>query len=119
MKIDEKVSQEVDMNYLTTEQKQLCHDIADIYGIEQVTVCIEELAELSQVLCKFLRCIKAGQPVRKGIAEITSNVTEEVADVFITIEQVCRVIGIMDMKVNKTIDEKLNRTLLLSKEQRQ
>lgn len=94
---------------MTNEQKEVNCRIAKYYGTEQIGVCIEECAELIQALCKYKR-LSSGQPPRKTRAEIIRNITEEIADVTIMIEQVKELLHIKE-PVESWIIYKLNRTL--------
>lgn len=70
------------------------------YGNMQVAVAIEELSELSKELCKELR----RKPNRNSILE-------EMADVYIMLEQMKLYFGLTDKEVYNMIVEKNERTL--------
>ena len=57
-------------------RKEFYKKVVDTYGKQQVIVAIEELSELQKELCKALRC-KVN----------FDNITEEIADVEIMLEQ--------------------------------
>lgn len=62
---------------MTDAQKEILQEAIKHYGAElQVNVAIEEMSELTKELCKSLR-YKANR----------NNITEEIADVLIMIEQ--------------------------------
>ncbi|MBO7733438.1 MAG: hypothetical protein J6S67_12815 [Methanobrevibacter sp.] len=85
---------------MNTQQKIVCHKIADNYGLgSQLPIAIEEMSELTKEICKY---------IRGNDNEI--DIAEEVADVKIMIEQIVYLFGIDD-KVNKQVDYKLNRQL--------
>lgn len=64
----------------------------------QVTVAIEEMSELQKELCKALR--------RKGNHE---HITEEMADVYITLRQMQLYYGISKEELQEWIDKKMQR----------
>jgi len=85
---------------MKAHQIELCQTIANYYGHEsQTMIAIEEMSELIKELCKKQR----GYDRHK-------NITEEIADVSIMIEQL---ISLYDCKseVSKMIDYKLERQL--------
>ena len=51
-------------------RKQDWLQIADYYGEKQIPLVIEEMAELTQALTKYIRITQGGQPVRKIIGEV-------------------------------------------------
>lgn len=65
--------------------------IADHYGYEaQSRQCIEEMAELTQVINKFWRACGNGQATEKDVGECLENIQEEIADVQIMLLQMIR-----------------------------
>lgn len=74
-------------------------ELIDKYGDKQVIVAIEELSELQKELCKYLR--------GKGNIE---NITEELADVQIMIEQMQMLFNIDSYDLVRKMDEKILRT---------
>lgn len=75
---------------MTTRKTELemAHEIAEYYGMEsRFNQMTEEMSELIQAFCKYRR-VKNGEPCRKEEAEILDNIMEEMADVYITAEQV-------------------------------
>ena len=76
-------------------------DTVIYYGKEkQLTVAIEEMSELTKEVCKFIR--------GKGSYE---HICEEVADVYIMLENIKAVFGIQDEKINEFIELKQIRTI--------
>ena len=69
------------------------------YGILQMVIAIEELSELQKELCKALR-------------DNTNidNLVEEMADVYIMLQQMKLFFGINQRQINKIKNEKLERT---------
>lgn len=74
-------------------------ELIDKYGDKQVIVAIEELSELQKELCKYLR--------GKGNIE---NITEELADVQIMINQMQMLFEIDSYDLEAKIDEKVLKT---------
>ena len=80
--------------------------ILDNFGNNaQTIVAIEELSELQKVLCKYLR---GSHYFDKDT--FMNNLTEELADVSIMLEQIKMIFGCQDC-VESKIDEKLQRTI--------
>lgn len=69
------------------------------YGDKQVIVAIEEMSELQKELCKSLR----GNTNKEAIAE-------EIADVYIMLNQMQQYYGISDKEINLLIEYKFKRT---------
>ena len=64
--------------------------IADHYGIDIQTIkTVEELAELQQALCKLNIAIELGEEDREILVQLKKNLTEEIADVMIMLDQIC------------------------------
>lgn len=63
--------------YGDINEKEICKQALDLYGKKaQICMVFEEMAELQKELCKYLR-----------ESEIIGNITEEIADVEIMLEQ--------------------------------
>lgn len=73
--------------------------VVDTYGNQQVIVAIEELSELQKELCKALRC-KVN----------FDNITEEIADVEIMLEQMKIYFGINEDEIEGMKKLKIKRT---------
>lgn len=99
-------------------KKQDWLDIAEHYGIKQIPLAIEEMAELTQVLTKYLRIRQSGQPVRKTMDEVQDSIEEELSDVIVMMIQLQYLFNIDNDTINKIADEKLKRTLKLMEEQK-
>ena len=81
---------------LKCEQMKKIHKIINHYGhTTQFNKAVEELAELTRALVRDDR----------------NNVIEEIADVYIMLEQLKIMGGISDDLINYVIDQKLNRTI--------
>ena len=99
-------------------KKQDWLDVANYYGIKQIPVAIEEMAELTQVLTKYLRISQGGQPALKLMSEVQDSVEEELSDVIVMMIQLQYLFNIDNGTINKIADEKLKRTLKLMEEQK-
>lgn len=99
-------------------KKQDWLDIANYYGIKQIPVAIEEMAELTQALTKYLRISQGGQPALKLMSEVQDSVEEELSDVIVMMIQLQYLFNIDNGTINKIADEKLKRTLKLMEEQK-
>lgn len=80
-------------------KKDLYEDLIMKYGETQVVVAIEELSELQKELCKSLR----GK-------ENASEVAEEMADVYIMLDQMKIWFNILEEEIQDKMEEKLKRT---------
>lgn len=79
--------------------KEVLQAAIDEWGVEnQTIVAIEEMAELTKELTKSLRGI-----------DHTAGITEEMADVYIMLEQVKMMYGVDESALQKMVDQKLNR----------
>ena len=92
--------------------------VADVYGERQIPLVIEEMAELTQALTKYMRITQFGQPVRKIMDEVQDNIKEELSDVIVMLIQLQYLFNIDNDTINKIADEKLKRTLKLMEEQK-
>ena len=79
--------------------KEFYKKVIDTYGKQQVVIAIEELSEPQKELCKALRC-KVN----------FDNITEEIADVEIMLEQMKIYFGINEEDVEAMKEYKLERT---------
>ncbi len=79
--------------------KEIFKEMILKFGDKQVIVAIEELSELQKELCKNLR----GK-------ENASEVAEEIADVYIMLEQMKIWCNISEEEIQDKIEEKLKRT---------
>ena len=61
----------------------------DRYGVEKnLVVLVEELAELQQAVCKYLRCGDKAV-IRKNKTEIVADIRSEVTDVLYCLHYLC------------------------------
>ncbi len=85
---------------LNKENKHRCSKVIDVYPKQhQMLVAMEELAELTQAISKYLRY---GD---------TEPLLEEFTDVVVMMEQVRQMLKIEDDEVNRRAGVKLYRTL--------
>ena len=78
----------------------------DTWGEEpQIDMCIEEMAELTQALCKYKRNKRAKRTDNENL----ENVQEEIADVLHCVNQMSFLFG--EDAVNTVMEKKLERTL--------
>jgi NTP pyrophosphatase (non-canonical NTP hydrolase) len=103
---------------MTVKKEQDWLDIAEHYGIKQIPVAIEEMAELTQVLTKYLRIRQSGQPARKTMDEVKDSIEEELSDVIVMMIQLQYLFNVDNDTINKIADEKLKRTLELMEAQK-
>lgn len=82
--------------------------IADAYGLEEQTrQCMEEMAELTQVLNKYYRYYFGKSKPRETKEVIYKNVVEEIADVQIMLSQMVYLFNCQD-EIKKVMQSKLN-----------
>lgn len=99
-------------------KKQDWLGIANYYEKKQIPLVIDEMAELTQALTKYMRIRQSGQPVRKTMDEVTDGIKEELSDVIVMMIQLQYLFNIDNDTINKIADEKLKRTLKLMEEQK-
>lgn len=89
---------------LNKEQIENCIKIVDSYNNEKLQsfVAIEELAELQQAISKYQR-----EPTIFNI----DNIAEEIADVYIILEELKHLFPIYEDEIEKQIDYKIKREL--------
>ena len=75
-----------------------------------LTITIEELAELTQVICKLKRLTNQDKTLRKEEHQIFEDLKEELSDVYLLLEQI-KILGkINDYEIERRISEKIRRT---------
>ena len=75
-----------------------------------LTISIEELAELMQVICKLKRLTNQDKTLRKEEHQIFEDLKEELSDVYLLLEQI-KILGkINDYEIERRISEKIRRT---------
>ena len=75
-----------------------------------LTISIEELAELMQVICKLKRWNDYDITLRKESSQIFEDLKEELSDVYLLLEQLKIIANINDYEIERRISEKIKRT---------
>lgn len=88
------------------EQLKVLKSLVVKYGNKQITICIEEMSELTKALCKYLR--NCDFDLEKMIA--IDDIYEEMADVYIMLTQIQILLNIDDEFLDDMIDKKIQRT---------
>lgn len=75
----------------------------------EIRMCIEEMSELTKELCKYMRLCHSTQTdeIKLKIEKQKSNIAEETADVFNTVEQIQIMFG--EDEVNEVRKQKMAR----------
>ena len=94
--------------------KDLVEKISQLIKINTLqnifTISIEELAELTQVICKLKRLTNQDKTLRKEEHQIFEELKEELSDVYLLLEQI-KILGkINDYEIERRISEKIKRT---------
>lgn len=94
--------------------KDLLEKISQLININTsqniLTISIEELAELMQVICKLKRWNDYDITLRKESSQIFEDLKEELADVYLLLEQIKIINDINDYEIERRISEKIRRT---------
>ena len=75
-----------------------------------LTIAIEELSELMQVICKLKRLTNQDKTLRKEEKQIFEDLKEELADVYLLLEQIKILTQTNDYEIERRISEKIKRT---------
>ena len=75
-----------------------------------LTIAIEELSELSQVICKLKRLTNQDKTLRKEKQQIFEELKEELSDVYLLLEQIKILTQTNDYEIERRISEKIRRT---------
>ena len=75
-----------------------------------LTISIEELAELMQVICKLRRLTNQDKTLIKEEKQIYGELKEELADVYLLLEQIKILTQTNDYEIERRISEKIKRT---------
>ena len=75
-----------------------------------LTISIEELAELMQVICKLKRLNSQDKTLRKEEYQIFEDLKEELSDVYLLLEQIKLITAIHNYEIERRISEKIRRT---------
>lgn len=92
----------------TFRQYKIIRETVNLYGDKQYMTAVEEMAELMQALSKYLR-IEYNCDDEARLREPINNITEEMADVYIMLEQLQCMLNIKNEEIQAVIDKKLNR----------
>lgn len=105
------------MIYLNQGRKEKISRIAECYGLEsQLNKTIEESAELIQAISKQKEISPDMNP--SDVSKIVSNLAEEIADVWIMINQITELDEDLGKMIDYFIESKLDRQLeRIAKEQ--
>ena len=94
--------------------KDLAEKISQLIKINTLqnilTISIEELAELTQVICKLKRLTNQDKTLRKEEQQIFEELKEELSDVYLLLEQLKIIANISDYEIERRISEKIRRT---------
>ena len=94
--------------------KDLAEKISQLIKINTLqnilTISIEELSELMQVICKLKRWNDYDVTLRKESSQIFEDLKEELADVYLLLEQLKIINDINDYEIERRISEKIRRT---------
>lgn len=86
------------------------HKQAEKMGLSnRITLCVEEMSELTKALCKWKRYNSNDPTLRDNIYNIGSNIVEELADVELLLEQIKYLLGAKN-QVEQIKEEKFIRT---------
>lgn len=92
----------------TARQAKIIKETVRLYGGKQYMIAVEEMAELMQAISKYLR-IDYGYDNETQPKEAVDNITEEMADVYIMLDQLQCMLDIKDEDIQVVIDRKLKR----------
>lgn len=94
--------------------KDLAEKISQLIKINTLqnifTISIEELAELTQVICKLKRLTNQDKTLRKEEHQIFEDLKEELSDVYLLLEQIKILTQTNDYEIERRISEKIRRT---------
>ena len=94
--------------------KDLAEKISQLIKINTLqnilTITIEELAELTQVICKLKRLTNQDKTLRKEPSQIFEDLKEELSDVYLLLEQIKILTQTNDYEIERRINEKIRRT---------
>ena len=94
----------------TFRQDKIIRETVNIYGDKQYMTAVEEMAELMQAISKYLRINYSGcDDVSQIQKEAINNITAEMADVYVMLEQLQLMLNIKNGDIHAVINRKLNR----------
>ena len=74
-----------------------------------LTIAIEELSELMQVICKLKRWTNHDITLRKEPKQILEDLKEELSDVYLLLEQIKILTQTNDYEIERRISEKIKK----------
>lgn len=92
----------------TFRQDKIIRETVNLHGDKQYMIAVEEMAELMQAISKYLR-IENGGCSDAAQKEAVNNITAEMADVYIMLEELQYMFGISNENIQAGIDMKLKR----------
>lgn len=92
----------------TFRQDKIIRETVNLHGDKQYMIAVEEMAELMQAISKYLR-IENGGGSDAAQKEAVNNITAEMADVYIMLEELQFMLNIINADIHAVIDRKLNR----------
>ena len=94
----------------TFRQDKIIRETINIYGDKQYMTAVEEMAELMQSISKYLRITYSGcDDVSQIQKEAINNITAEMADVYVMLEELQLMLNIKNGDIHAAINRKLNR----------
>lgn len=94
----------------TFRQSKIIRETVNLHGDKQYMVAVEEMAELMQAISKYLRIYNSGcDDVSQIQKEAINNITAEMADVYVMLEQLQLMLNIKNGDIHAVINRKLNR----------
>ena len=97
----------------TFRQDKIIRETVNLHGDKQYMVAVEEMAELMQAISKYLRIDISGcddmSQIKKEQIERIDNITAEMADVYIILEELQLMLNIKNGDIHAVINRKLNR----------
>ncbi len=97
----------------TFRQSKIIRETVNLHGDKQYMVAVEEMAELMQAISKYLRIDNSGyddmSQIKREQMERIDNITAEMADVYIMLEELQFMLNIINADIRVVIDRKLNR----------
>ena len=97
----------------TFRQDKIIRETVNLYGDKQYMIVaeeMEEMAELMQVISKYLRINYSGcSDAAKMPKEAVNNIAAEMADVYIMMEELQIMLNIKNGDIHAVINRKLNR----------
>lgn len=92
----------------TLRQAKIIRETVNLHGDKQYMTAVEEMAELMQAISKYLR-IENGGCSDAAQKEAVNNITAEMADVYVMLEELQFMLNIINADIRVVIDRKLNR----------